>query len=222
MRAFLGLCYRHRCYDDAATLDFTLPNYVSKLMKEGPGVENASVVEPSYAKTDAADIDGKVVGPLCTYGRDEKVIRNKLWLMGASSVILYGVGDGMIPYCCIMLRIPCLLIYDTAKTGEEHQKVIEKFLISKVKKFMVEAGPGTPRWYRSNAQLACRPDKDDEEAAKRAAAKKKQAEAEKKKGLAEEEKKKQEADKKRKGEAPGKAESSSSSSSSSSKKKKKS
>ena len=42
---------------------------------------------------------------LSTYGRDEEYINNKLWLDGISSMILYGVGDGMVPWCAFQKRI---------------------------------------------------------------------------------------------------------------------
>ena len=169
-------------------------------------------------KTDKADTDEKTMVPLCTYGRDEKYITNKLWLMGISNVILRGVGDGMIPFVCLKKRIPCLLIFDEAPSGEHHQKAIEKFLIDKVKKLMEEATPGDGRFYRTNVQLNCCPDDNEEEKVK------KKKEASKKKAE-EASKKKADEDKKRKAdEAPAATagSSSSSSSSSSSKKSKKS
>jgi len=112
-------------------------------------------------KTDPADADDlnlKKTSSLTTYGRDEKYVENKLYLLGASSVILYGVGDGMIPYCCLMKRIPCLLIYDKRPGGELHQKTIQKFLVGKVQALMEVAAPGT-RWFRTSTQLGCREEK---------------------------------------------------------------
>ena len=105
--------------------------------------------------TDPPDVNQKTTSALCTYGRDEKYIQNKLHLLGGSSVMLYGVGDGMIPYCCLVKRIPCLLIYDKRPGGEVHQKTIQKFLIGKVQALMEAATPGS-RWYRTNTQLGCR------------------------------------------------------------------
>ena len=111
-------------------------------------------------KTDAPDAEPnlKTTSALSTYGRDEKYITNKLHLLGASSVILYGVGDGMIPYCCLTLRIPCLLIYAKSPGGAVHQKTIEKFLVGKVQALMEAAAPGT-RWYRTDTQLCCQEEK---------------------------------------------------------------
>lgn len=100
-------------------------------------------------------MSSKTTSPLTTFGRDEAYIENKLHLLGASSVILHGVGDGMIPYCCLMKRIPCLLIYGKRPGGELHQKTIQKFLVDKVQKKIEEAAPGS-RWYRTTAQLGCR------------------------------------------------------------------
>ena len=110
-------------------------------------------------KTDPADVspDMEKTSALTTYGRDEKYIENKLHLLGASSVILHGVGDGMIPYCCLKQKIPCLLIYGTGAGGQVHQKTIEKFLVGKVARLMEEAVPGDV-WYETNFQLGC-PDK---------------------------------------------------------------
>ena len=74
------------------------------------------------------DVDVTGTSPLCTGGRDEKMISNRLWLVGASCIILQGVGDGMIPWCGLKLRIPTVCIYDR----ELHKSVIEKFLLEKV------------------------------------------------------------------------------------------
>ena len=112
-------------------------------------------------KTDPADVEvSKVPTPLTTYGRDEKHIQNRLHLLGASSVILDGVGDGMITYCCLTKRIPCLMIFDKRPGGELHQKIIHKFLVDKVKALMEAAVPGS-KWYRTNTQLGCREEKKD-------------------------------------------------------------
>ena len=108
-------------------------------------------------KSDRADVDPHVKCPLSEYGRDEKYILNKLWLMGASTVILHGVGDGMIPFCCLKRRIPCVLIYDPAPGGIIHKDTIRKFLIDKVKQLLAEAVPGDTRFYRTDVQLGCRP-----------------------------------------------------------------
>ena len=144
-------------------------------------------------KTEKADMDDATMIPLCTYGRDEKYIENKLWLMGASTVILRGVGDGMIPLVCLKLRIPCLLIYDAPPSGEEHQKIIENFLVEKVKTLMEEATPAINRFYRTKEWLNCRSQDDDKKAAAALAKKKKDAALKKQK---------EEAQKKKQNEAP--------------------
>ena len=101
----------------------------------------------------------KTTSPLITFGRDEQYIDNLLHLLGASSVILHGVGDGMVAYCCLMKRIPCLLIYGKRPGGELHQKLIHKFLVDKVQKKIEAAAPGS-RWYRTNSQLGCRAEEE--------------------------------------------------------------
>ena len=114
------------------------------------------------AKTEKADVvDGKK--PLCTLGRDEKYIRNRLWILGASCIVLEGVGDGMIAWCALELRIPILCMYDRVL----HKTTIEKFLQDKVAQKMKTATPADVRWYRTDSQLCCR-QPDDEAAAKKA------------------------------------------------------
>ena len=106
-------------------------------------------------------MDLKTLVPLNTYGWDEDYIMNKFWLDGLSSAILYGVGDGMIPWCSLQMRIPILCLYDK----EIHKKTIEKFLLEKIIKKMGEATPTDTRWYRTNAQLGCRDGEEGEEGA---------------------------------------------------------
>ena len=124
------------------------------------------------------DVDDivKSTSPLCTYGRDEKYIDNKLWLNGISSIILYGVGDGMIPWCAVKKRIPICCLYD----GELHKKTIEVFLLDKIIQKMEEVTPDDTRWYRTDAQLGCRAIEDDSEGARAEEAKLKAAAAAKK------------------------------------------
>ena len=112
-------------------------------------------------KTDRADMDLQAMSPLCTYGRDEQYIMNKLWLNGVSTIILDGVGDGMMVWCALQKRIPIMCLYDR----EIHKKTIEAFLQEKILKKMTEATPKDTRWYRSAAQLCCREDEPEEAAA---------------------------------------------------------
>lgn len=122
-------------------------------------------------KTEKPDVDLKSMSPLSTYGRDEQYIMNKLWLDGISSLILYGVGDGMVPWCALQKRIPIMCLYDK----ELHKRIIEKFLLEKIIKKMEEATPKDTRWYRTAAQLVCRDGEDDSEGAKASAGKAKAA-----------------------------------------------
>jgi len=87
---------------------------------------------------------------------------NKFWLNGISSIILDGVGDGMIPWCALVKRIPIVCCYDR----EIHKSTIEAFLLEKIIKKMEAAIPGDTRWYRSSAQLGCRENEHEEEPAK--------------------------------------------------------
>ena len=110
--------------------------------------------------TEKTDVELQMVSPLCTYGRDEEYIMNKFWLAGISSVILYGVGDGMIAWVCLQMRIPCMCLYDR----QLHQKTIEDFLLSKVIQKMEDATPDDTRWWRSNVLLGCRNEADSKAA----------------------------------------------------------
>ena len=116
--------------------------------------------------TEKPDVDGKSMNPLSTLGRDEDMVTNRLWQGGTSIIILEGVGDGMIPWCGLKLRIPTLCIYNS----ELFKSTIEKFLLEKVVKAMTEALPTDTRWYRTNAQLMCREPDDEATRAKEAAA----------------------------------------------------
>jgi len=122
---------------------------------------------PAQVKTEKPDVDLKSTSPLSTYGRDEQYIMNKLWLDGISSLILDGVGDGMVPWCALQKRIPIMCLYDK----ELHKKTIEVFLLEKIMKKMEEATPKDTRWYRTAAQLGCRDGKNDAEEAKAGAEK---------------------------------------------------
>jgi hypothetical protein len=116
--------------------------------------------------TEKPDVDGKSMNALSTLGRDEDMVTNRLWQGGTSIIILEGVGDGMIPWCGLKLRIPTLCIYNS----ELFKSTIEKFLLEKVVKAMTEALPTDTRWYRTNAQLMCREPDDEATRAKEAAA----------------------------------------------------
>jgi hypothetical protein len=126
---------------------------------------------PKKVKTDKPDVDPKSMTPLSTYGRDEQYIMNKLWLDGISSLILYGVGDGMVPWCALQKRIPIMCLYDK----ELHKRAIETFLLEKIIKKMEEATPKDTRWYRTAAQLVCRDGEDDSAGARASAGKAKAA-----------------------------------------------
>ena len=126
---------------------------------------------PKKVKTDKPDVDPKSMTPLSTYGRDEQYIMNKLWLDGISSLILHGVGDGMVPWCALQKRIPIMCLYDK----ELHKQVIEKFLLEKIIEKMEAATPKDTRWYRTAAQLVCLDGEDDSEGAKASAGKAKAA-----------------------------------------------
>ena len=117
---------------------------------------------PKKVKNEKPDVDVKSMSPLSTYGRDEQYIMNKLWLDGISSLILYGVGDGMVPWCALQKRIPIMCLYDK----ELHKRTIEVFLLEKIMKKMTEATPKDTRWYRTAAQLGCRGGEHDAEEAK--------------------------------------------------------
>ena len=117
-------------------------------------------------KTEKPDVDLKSMTPLSTYGMDEEYIKNKFWLNGLSSLILHGVGDGMIVWCALQLRIPILCMYDR----DLHKKTIEAFLLDKIIKKMEEATPKDTRWYRTDLQLGCRGGEDDPDGAKTNAA----------------------------------------------------
>ena len=126
---------------------------------------------PKKVKNEKPDVDVKSMSPLSTYGRDEQYIMNKLWLDGISSLILYGVGDGMVPWCALQKRIPIMCLYDK----ELHKRIIETFLLEKIIKKMAEATPKDTRWYRTAAQLVCRDGEDDSEGARARAEKAKAA-----------------------------------------------
>lgn len=116
--------------------------------------DGENVVRNDEVKNEKADMDPKGITHLCTYGRDEEYIMNKFWQEGVQTVILWGVGDGMIPWCCLQQRIPIMCIYDRVL----HKKIIEEFLLGKIIECMQKATPKDTRWWRSNEGLGCRDD----------------------------------------------------------------
>jgi hypothetical protein len=135
-------------------------------MPQGSALPDIQTWGEPKVKTEKPDVDLKSMSPLSTYGRDEEYIMNKLWLDGISSLILYGVGDGMIVWCALQKRIPIMCLYDK----ELHKKTIEAFLLGKIIKKMEEATPKDTRWYRTAAQLGCRDGEDDSDGARAKAA----------------------------------------------------
>ena len=127
------------------------------------GLCDHGVVPQVHGDLPDVDVDLKQLSPLLAYGRAQKYAANKLHALGASSVVLYGVGDGMFAYCCLLIRIPCLIIYAPNPGGAVHQQVIRKHLVGKVVELITNATPGS-KWHRSNTQLGCRPDDDKKKA----------------------------------------------------------
>jgi hypothetical protein len=142
-------------------------------MPQGAALPDIQTWGEHKVKTEKPDVDLKSMTPLSTYGPDEEYINNKFWLNGISSLILHGVGDGMIVWCALQLRIPILCMYDR----DLHKKTIEAFLLDKIIKKMEEATPKDTRWYRTDLQLGCRSGEDDPEGAAKAAASAKAAAA---------------------------------------------
>ena len=75
------------------------------------------------------EVDPKQFTPLLTYGRAAKYIENKMSMLGTSSAIVYGVGDGVIPYVCLKNKIPVLLIFGRQPGGATHKRVIQEHLV---------------------------------------------------------------------------------------------
>jgi hypothetical protein len=135
-------------------------------MPQGSALPDIQTWGEPKVKTEKPDVDLKSMTPLSTYGMDEEYCKNKFWLNGLSSLILHGVGDGMIVWCSLQLRIPILCMYDR----DLHKKTIEAFLLEKIIKKMEEATPKDTRWYRTDLQLGCRGGEDPEGAQTNAAA----------------------------------------------------
>ena len=184
-----------------------LKKTIFKADADGPSrIRDKETVTPM----EKPDMDGKMTVPLCHFGRDEDWWKNQLWLTGTSQVILWGVGNGMLPWVCLQLRIPIVCIYES----QGHKQVIEKHLLEKIVKQMDDKTD--VRWWKSDEDLGVTPSEEEEktEAKKKAAeeAKKKAEEAKKKKEEAK--KKKEEAKKKKEEEGNVSSDSSDASSSS--------
>ena len=131
-------------------------------MPQGSALPDIQTWGEPKVKTEKPDVDIKSTTSLSTYGWDEEYVMNKLWIGGFSSMILFGVGDGMIAWCCIQRRIPIMCLYDK----ELHKKTIEVHLLEKIIEKMEAASPIDARWYRTAAQLGCREAEDDSDGAK--------------------------------------------------------
>ena len=140
-----------------------IPHSLVAPPKGASGLCDHGVVPQVHGEPPDVDVDLKQLSPLLAYGRAQKYVANKLHALGASSVVLYGVGDGMFAYCCLLIRIPCLIIYGQNPGGAVHQQVMRKHLVGKVVELITNAMPGS-KWHRSNTQLGCRPDDDKKKA----------------------------------------------------------
>ena len=127
-----------------------------------------NIARDEPAPTEKADKEDKDTEKLCTYGRDQKYVENALWLLGASQVIVHGVGNGMVAWVCLLWRIPCLCIFD----NDEHAKCVLDYITKKVEDLMKKAVPANTRWWKDNEQLRCIPDvvKEKKEKKRKAAA----------------------------------------------------
>jgi hypothetical protein len=141
-----------------------------KLIFKPEGDSNANkIARDQKVLMEKPDIANKTMVPLSLMGRDEAYLKNMLWLVGASQVILWGVGNGMMAWVCICLRIPILCIYD----NELHKATIEKHLLDKIEKAVDDKN--NKRFHKTDAELgvSSADDKKDLDAA----AKKKKEEA---------------------------------------------
>jgi len=93
------------------------------------------------------DVAGKTMVPMSFMGRDEEYLKNLLWLLGISQVVLWGVGNGMLAWVCLRLRIPILCVYE----NELHKETIQKFLLEKIDGAMDD--PAQKRFYKTDAEL---------------------------------------------------------------------
>ena len=94
-----------------------------------------------------ADMDANYMVPLSVNGRDEAYLENQLWLMGISSAIVWGVGNGMLLHVCLKLRIPVLAIFEKPT----HKDVIFDLLQEKLVTYMND--PKCHRFYKSDMVL---------------------------------------------------------------------
>ena len=94
-----------------------------------------------------ADIQNKQMIPLSVMGRDESFLRNLLWLCGGSQVVHWGVGNGMLPWVCLHMRIPILCIFE----NELHKDTIQKHVLDKIEKLMDD--PADKRFYKTDGEL---------------------------------------------------------------------
>jgi hypothetical protein len=94
-----------------------------------------------------ADIQNKQMIPVSMMGRDESFLRNLLWLCGGSQVVLWGVGNGMLPWVCLHMRIPILCIFE----NELHKDTIQKHILDKIEKVMDD--PADKRFYKTDGEL---------------------------------------------------------------------
>ena len=120
-----------------------------------PDADGNSRVRDEKVSLEKADIANKTMVPLSLMGRDEEYLKNMLWLMGASQVILWGVGNGMLAWVCLCLRIPILCVYE----NELHKETIQKHLLDKIEKAADD--PSNKRFYKTNAELGVSDDKAD-------------------------------------------------------------
>ena len=61
-----------------------------------PDADGNARVRDVTVSLEKADIASKVMVPISYLGRDEEYMKNLLWLLGVSQVILWGVGNGML------------------------------------------------------------------------------------------------------------------------------
>ena len=117
-----------------------------KLIFNPDGDGNARTRDETI-RLEKADIQNKQMIPLSVNGRDESFLRNLLWLCGGSQVVLWGVGNGMLPWVCLHMRIPILCIFE----NEMHKETIQKHILDKIEKVMDD--PTDKRFYKTDGEL---------------------------------------------------------------------